>query len=164
MPEQKTIVINTSPLIALVAAWGTLEPLRKLYAAVHVPFEVAEEILRGGDHNFAIAEFMAADFLHKAQQPVRISPFLANSLDRGEAAVIQLALDQAIGTVCIDETIGRRVARLNALTLTGSTGVLVRYKQEQHPEFSLAQAIQRMQARGIRLGAEVIEFALKHDS
>lgn len=162
MLEQKIIVINTSPLIALVAAWGTLEPLRSLYAAVHVPAEVAEEICRGGDTNFAIPEFMAADFLQKAQQPVQISPFLANSLDKGEAAVIQLALDKGIETVCIDEAIGRRVARLNGLTLTGSTGVLVRYKQE-HPEFSLAQAIQRMQARGIRLGVEVIEFALRHD-
>jgi predicted nucleic acid-binding protein len=163
MPEQKTIVINTSPLISLVAAWGTLEPLRTLYAKVWVPVEVAEEICRGGNSSFAVTEFMAADFLHKTQQPTPISPFLGNSLDKGEAAVIQLALDQGIQTVCIDETIGRRIARLNGLTLTGSVGVLVRYKQEQQPNFSLAQAIQRMQARGIRLGVDVIQFALAHD-
>lgn len=162
MPEQKTLVINTSPLLALVAAWGTLEPLRSLYAAVHVPHEVAAEICRGGATNFAIAEFMAADFLHKAQYPTQISPFLANSLDKGEAAVIQLALDKGITTVCIDEIIGRRIARLNGLTLTGSIGVLVRYKQA-YPQFSLAEAIRQMQARGIRLGAEVIDFALRHD-
>ena len=32
MLEQKISVINTSPLIALVAAWGTLEPLRSLHS------------------------------------------------------------------------------------------------------------------------------------
>lgn len=163
MPEQKTIVINTSPLISLVAAWGSLEPLRALYSKVWVPLEVSGEIHRGGGDNFATPEFAAADFLHKATETTNISPFLGNSLDRGEAAVIQLALNKSIETVCIDETIGRRIARLNGLKLTGSTGVLVRYKQEIEPGFSLSQAIQRMQARGIRLGMDVIQFALKYD-
>jgi len=31
--------------------------------------------------------------------------------DSGEASVIQLALIKKIGTVCIDETTGRRIAR-----------------------------------------------------
>jgi len=39
MPD-KSIVINTSPLLALIAAWGNLERLRGLYQQVLVPFEV----------------------------------------------------------------------------------------------------------------------------
>jgi len=35
-------------------------------------------------------------------------------------------LDNKISTVCIDEVIGRRVARLNGLQLTGSLGIIVK--------------------------------------
>jgi len=45
MPDQvKVIVTDTTPLIALVAATGSLDVLRSLYTRVIVPYEVAEEI------------------------------------------------------------------------------------------------------------------------
>lgn len=165
MPKKtdKTIVTNTSPIIALVAAWGTLEPLKDLYQSVKIPKEVSDELLQGGSGGFAVKEFEAADFLEISSQKTRITNFLKNSLDKGEAAVIQLALDQHIETVCIDETIGRRVARMNDLSLTGSIGILARYKQELDAGFSLVQAVNRMQSKGIRLGDNIIQFAVIQD-
>ena len=164
MPDNnKTIVTNTSPLIALVAAWGTLEPLKDLYATVKVPKEVSDEILLGGANGFAVKEFEAADFLEVSKSPANISQYLRNSLDRGEAAVIQLAIDQNIETVCIDEAIGRRIARMSGLSLTGSVGVLARYKRELEPDFSLVQAVTRMQTQGIRLGDKIMQFAAQQD-
>ena len=80
-------------------------------------------------------------------------------LDRGEAAVIQVALDEKVETVCIDEPVGRRVARLNGLRITGSLGVLLRARREG-TAFSMADAIGRMRARGIWLGEDVVRFAL----
>ncbi|MFH1026655.1 MAG: DUF3368 domain-containing protein, partial [Pseudomonadota bacterium] len=130
MPEQKEIVINTGPLIALVAATGNLVILRGLYSRIVVPFEVCGEIMAGGQSGFAVAEFHAASFLDKKTRPTSIGTFLHNSLDTGEAAVIQTALDLGIATVCIDEAVGRRIARLNALAITGSIGILIRAKQE----------------------------------
>ena len=103
MPNPQIIVINTSPLIALVAAWGNLDRLQPLYQQILVPFEVVQEILQGGLSNFGVAEFQAATWLVQQQQPINISPFLRNSLDLGEASVIQLALDRSIETVCIDD-------------------------------------------------------------
>ena len=44
MPEIQEIVINTGPLIALVAGLGDLDIL-KMYRSVYVPFEVAQELL-----------------------------------------------------------------------------------------------------------------------
>lgn len=85
---------------------------------------------------------------------------LANSLDRGEAAVIQLALNESIQTVCIDEAAGRRIAQLSGLSLTGSIDVLLKAKQRGY-SFSMQQAIQRMQDRGVWLSQKVIQFALK---
>jgi len=158
----KSIVTNTSPLLALIAAWGNLQPLQALYQKVFVPWEVSEEIRRGGTAGFGIAEFEAAKFLQRQSTPLVIAPFLRNSLDQGEAAVIQLALNENIDTVCIDETAGRRIARLHELKLTGSIGILVRAKQSGQV-FSMHEAIERMQAHGIRLSKTVIEFALSHD-
>jgi predicted nucleic acid-binding protein len=91
---------------------------------------------------------------------LNISPLLLNSLDIGEASVIQLALNENIPTVCIDESVGRRIARLSGLSVTGSIGILLRAKQEGYP-LSIKQSIQQMINQGIRLSTTVIEFALK---
>ena len=56
----------------------------------------------------------------------------------GEAAVIQLALEENIQTVCIDEAVGRRIARLNNLSLTGLIGILLRAKISGYPLLSNA--------------------------
>lgn len=44
MPDQsRAVVTNTTPLIALTAATGSLEVLRKLYTRVVVPYEVEKD-------------------------------------------------------------------------------------------------------------------------
>lgn len=58
MPEQtKVIVTNTTPLIALTAATGSLEIFRVLYARIIVPYEVAEEIRAAGKEAFGLDVF-----------------------------------------------------------------------------------------------------------
>jgi predicted nucleic acid-binding protein len=160
MPNPPSIVINTSPLLALIAAWGNLDRLRPLYKSILVPWEVGQELLQGGSRNFGVAEFQAADWLLKQKQPINIAPFLRNSLDIGEASVIQLALDSDIDVVCIDESVGRRIARLNGLQLTGSVGILLKAKQ-QDPNMSVKLAIDNMRFHNIRLSQTVIDFALQ---
>jgi predicted nucleic acid-binding protein len=160
MPSPNQIVINTSPLIAIVAALGDLKILQSLYIDVLVPFEVSQEILIGGSTGFAVNEFQSASWLQKQSSPLNISPFLFNSLDLGEASVIQLALNKNISTVCIDEAVGRRIARLSALTVTGSIGILLRAKREGYP-LSIKTAIQEMLNHNIRLSQTVIDFAIK---
>lgn len=161
MPKSQVIVINTSPLISLVAALGNLEVLESLYEEVIVPFAVGEEILKGGKNNFAVSEFQKATWLTKQKEAIQISQFLLNSLDLGEASVIQVAFNQDIKTVCIDEAVGRRVARLNDLKVTGSIGILLKYKQ-QEPSLSIKKAIQNMINHNIYLSQNVIDFALKN--
>ncbi|MGB5969995.1 MAG: DUF3368 domain-containing protein [Spirulinaceae cyanobacterium] len=160
MPKTEIIVINTSPLIAIVAALGNLRVLQSLYTEVLVPYEVCQEILVGGSRDFAITEFTAATWLQKQSTSLNISPLLLNVLDTGEAAVIQLGMNENIQTVCIDEVVGRRVARLSGLSVTGSIGVLLRAKREGYP-ISVQQAISRMLNQGIRLSQTVIDFALE---
>ena len=159
MPERKDIVINTGPLLALIAGIGDLSLLEQLYNHVLVPFEVCQEIEAGGASDFGVNEFRKASFIEKRSNSSNITPFLRNAIDLGEASVIQLALDENIHTVCIDEAMGRRIARLNGLKLTGSIGVLIRAKQNGF-DFSMRGAINRMQSQGIYLSQKVVDFAL----
>ena len=160
MPNTSEIVINTSPLIAIVAAMGDFNVLQSLYTNVIVPFEVSQEILIGGTTGLSVTEFQADFWLKKQSVPVNISPILLNYLDIGEASVIQLALNKNISTVCIDEAVGRRIARLSGLAVTGSIGILLRAKKEGYP-LSIKTAIEKMLNHNIRLSQRVIDFALK---
>ncbi len=160
MPDTKEIVINTTPILSLIAATGTLDMLPLLYSRVWVPWEVCREIHAGGTDGFAVSEFQHADWLFKQNQPVTIPTLLRNSLDAGEAAVIQLALQEGIPLVAIDENVGRRFARLSGLTLTGSIGILLKAKSLGYP-VKIEYAVRRMRQRGIWLSDKVVEFALR---
>lgn len=150
MPETRTIVINTGPLIALVAALGTLEVLKVLYARIVVPFEVTREMEGEGTARFGAAQFGEASWLEKRELPTQIPTALGKTLDKGEASVISIAMSEKIATVCIDEALGRRMARLNGLQLTGSLGILLRAKREGVP-IALRDAIASMRNKGIWL-------------
>ena len=159
--QAKYVVTNTTPLIALTAATGSLDVLRAVYSRVIVPYEVAEEIRAGGKEAFGLTIFEHASWLEVSPVPVVLPPYLQNALDLGEASVIQTALQLGVKRVCIDETIGRRLARLSNLDVTGSIGVLLKAKSMGYP-VSMAEAIDRMRERGIWLSNVVIDFALTH--
>jgi predicted nucleic acid-binding protein len=159
--QAKDVVTNTTPLIALTAATGSLDVLRAVYSRVIVPYEVAEEIRAGGKEAFGLTIFEHASWLEVSPVPVVLPPYLQNALDLGEASVIQTALQLGVKRVCIDETIGRRLARLSNLDVTGSIGVLLKAKSMGYP-VSMAEAIDRMRERGIWLSNVVIDFALTH--
>ena len=61
--------------------------------------------------------------------------------------------------MAIDETVGRRFARLSGLSLTGSIGILLKAKKMGY-SLSMTEAIRRMRQRGIWLGDKVVEFAM----
>ena len=162
MPES-SIVINTGPIIALIAATGGLSLLSKLYSRVIVPREVCEEVLANGGTMFGATEFATADGIERRTEPVVIGSLLSQLLDRGEAAMVQLAINEVIETVCIDEHVGRRVARLNGLRVTRSLGVLIRAKREGH-SLVMSDAVSRMREAGVYLSDRVIEAALREAS
>ena len=79
MPDS-TIVINTGPIIALIAATGDLWLLSKLYSRVIVRREVSDEVLANGGTMFGAAEFAAADGIERRNELVEIGSLLANFL------------------------------------------------------------------------------------
>lgn len=163
MPEGgRIIVTNTTPLIALAVATDGLDILQALYDRVVVPLEVAEEILAAGPQAPGVEAFRKAAWLEHRKDAIELPLYLRNTLDRGEASVIQTAVAEGIEKVCIDESAGRRVARLNGLVLTGTAGILVKARQQGYP-INLSLALERMKSHGIWLGETVVRFVLAAD-
>ena len=162
MPDREVrIVVNTGPLLALVAATGGLDVLRGLYREILAPREVHAEILAGGTDGFGVKEVGAATWLTIWPTGLSIEPLVRNALDPGEASVVQLAINEKIGLVCIDEAVGRRVARMADLKVTGSIGVLLRAIREGRG-IDMEDAIGQMTRHGIWLSQPVKEFAIRN--
>ena len=160
MPEQDQIVINTGPIIALIAALGDLSILKSLYRRIVVPREVATEVLAGGRAGFGVQAFRDASFLCIESEPRKLAGALKHSLDLGEASVIQAAMDYRIQTVCIDEAVGRRVARLHELLVTGSLGVILKAIRAGH-DIDLESCIARMRDHGVWISPRTSQRALE---
>lgn len=158
MRDKPSIVVNTGPVLALVAATGDLEIMRRLYDRVVVPYEVISELEASDSRPFGVDVLARSTWLIRRTDPATIPALLSHSLDRGEAAVIQVAMEERIGLVCIDEAAGRRVARLSGLTVTGSIGVVLRAMAEGYP-LDLEAAIVGMRSHGIWLSDRVVEEA-----
>lgn len=122
MAEQ--IVIDSGPLIIL-ARIEALPMLGMLPLEFVCPFEVSEELDRGASKGHPKVE---APWLQQVRLSIPVSPIVATALGPGEAAVIQLALQLGIGTVCMDDAKARRAARAVGLEVTGSLGLLIRLR------------------------------------
>ena len=116
------LVINTGPIIALAHAKATsvvaLLPIEFL-----APVEVEEELARGAAAGLGTIDVSWVTF-RQIRNPA--PPLAVAALDLGEAAVIQLALEEGVPFVCIDERRGRRAASAVGLQVTGTLGVLGR--------------------------------------
>lgn len=151
----KAIVINTSPLIALSQMQAFDLVLRLPFDFV-CPEEVAQEIIAGTQKGHPVSLPQEVK-VQKISQP--ISPLALAALDSGEAAVIQLALEQQIEIVCIDEIKGRRAALSIGLKVVGSLGLLGRAKT-QGLITELRPLIEKAQQAGIFYDEELINSFL----
>lgn len=116
------LVINTGPLIAY-SRIASLDLLRQLPLRIVTTEIVREEFLRGrNSEHSAIDDWPEWLEVLPLMQP--LPPFETARLDRGEASVIQLALEEFIDLVCIDESQGRSCAKALKLQVTGSLGLL----------------------------------------
>lgn len=122
-PEQ--LVVNTGPLIAL-GRIDAFEVVGQLPIKFIAPPQVAGEIEAGSrlGHPFTMPGWIDVQPLSRPLARVSVA-----TLDEGEAAVIQLAMERTIETVCIDEWRGRRAAVAAGLRVTGSLGLLGRAKR-----------------------------------
>jgi predicted nucleic acid-binding protein len=124
------VVSDTSPIRALCHL-NLLDLLERLYGRVYLPEDVADE-LNHASHRFAAFDPSIYAFLivESPSNSARVAE-LEQTLDRGEAAAIILALERSADYVLMDERAGRRVAHQLGLTVIGVLGVLAEAKNRK---------------------------------
>jgi predicted nucleic acid-binding protein len=162
MPNKPLLVVNTSPLVALVAALGDFQVLGEEVTLV-VPGEVMAELEAGAERDETAKIIRSAAACTIRPRLAALPSALTGALGDGEAAVIHTALSEKIHTVAIDERKGRRWAGLHGLSVTGSLGLLLALRRRGLVP-SLSQAIARMKTKGIHLSDELINEALRLDA
>jgi len=157
----RSAVINTGPIIALVAARQSLEILPQLYSKLILPRAVWNELMAGGPGYPEIKALEGlANTVEIPPEEIHVTDTRAMTLDAGEAAVIQTALDTGISRVIIDEKLGRKVAAHCGLKVTGSLGVLVRAKNLGLIA-NITPSLQSMTRAGVRISPLLRRLALE---
>jgi uncharacterized protein len=160
MPDApRLVVVNTTPIIAL-SLIDRLELLHQLYVDVLIPPAVRAEVLSGGIGRAGTVELQQAKWLREIQLQNPRSADLLVDLDRGEAEVLILALEQNAELVILDERLARRHAHRLGLSLTGTLGVLLRAKQQELLP-SIREMIEELRRNDIWLSDSVIAEVLR---
>jgi len=81
-------------------------------------------------------------------------------LGRGEAEVIALGLENPNSRLILDDTLGRRIARLQSLRFTGTVGVIVKAKQSGIVS-AVFPVIVALREAGLWLSNEVVTEVLR---
>lgn len=153
MPER--IVINTGPLLAL-ARGAVLDIVPALGFDFLCPLEVRAELDAGERAGFPPIRPTWLEFRELARPLDRIA---RATLDDAEAAVIQLALEQGLTRVCIDETKARQAARTAGLSVIGTLGLLLLAKKRGLLP-SVRPVVERIVAAGAWYDQKLIERIL----
>ena len=149
------IVVNTGPLVSLARA-DLMDVVGRLPYEFICPKEVSQEIAAGILKGYPIAE---PEWLTPTTLSAPLDPVATASLDMGEAAVIQLAKEQGISRVCIDERKGRRAALAVGLKVTGTLGLLSRAKTLGLVP-TLGPLVAKLQRAGAYVDAELVRRVL----
>ena len=152
----KRIVINTSPLIAF-GKMQALDLIRRLPFEFVCPPQVQTEIAAGATRGYPVT---FPDWIKVLPLKTPLSPLVLANLDAGEAAVIELALQENISQVCLDEVKGRRAAAASDLQIVGSLGLLGKAKTIGLIS-SIRPLIEKAQNAGIYYDAKLVEGFLK---
>ena len=119
------LVVNTGPLIALHRA-EALDVVGQLPVEFLSPPEVQDELHEGVRHGHPPVSPSWVRFVALAKP---LDLVARANLGAGEAAVIELALQDGVPRVVIDERRGRRAALAVGLRVTGTLGLLGRAKE-----------------------------------
>lgn len=119
------MVMDAGPLILLakIDALSVLTALPFRYAA---PPNVLRELAAGPAFGHPAVD---APWLEVCELCEPIPAYALTTLDDGEAAAIQVAMEQGIRVVCLDDRRGRRVAKALGLEVVGLLGLLTRAKR-----------------------------------
>jgi uncharacterized protein len=152
------VVSDSTPLIAL-ARIGRLNILEALYGELQIPEAVFEELVdphkpRAGSKEIAAAKWIK---VRKTPKPAEADfPFL----HAGEAEAIQLALQNPVALLLMDEDDGRREAARRGLRITGTIGTLLAAK-ERGLIPTIKPELESLRQNGFHLSSAVLQMILE---
>lgn len=128
------VVSDTSPICYLLLI-GEVELLPKLYGQVIIPRIVQQELSHERSP-IAVKNWIKAPPEWLIIQDVTIPADKdLDIINAGEKAAIALALQKAANLIIIDEVLGRKVARIKGLKVTGLLGILDRAAKQNLVDF-----------------------------
>jgi predicted nucleic acid-binding protein len=152
----RPIVVDTSPLIAL-GKMQAFELISQLPYQFICPSQVEAEISAGTVKGYPVS---IPSWIMVSTLKTCLSQLALANLDAGEAAVIELALERNIETVCLDELKGRRAALASGLKVVGSLGLIGNAKHLGLVA-SVRPLVERAQDSGIYYDTKLVENFLK---
>jgi predicted nucleic acid-binding protein len=154
-PSGRICICNTSPLFYLHQV-NRLTLLKDLYGSIVTTPEVQEELAAGADGGEDVPDLQHCDWIEIRSVAIPSYLDLITDLGRGEASVLALGLEhRAKALLVIDDKLGRRIARLRGLSLTGTAGVLLKAKQLGKVG-AMRPILDEMIRVGFRLHADVV--------
>ncbi|BAZ70448.1 MAG: DUF3368 domain-containing protein [Pelatocladus maniniholoensis HA4357-MV3] len=157
------IVSNTSPILNL-AIVDQLLLLYQQFGEVLIPSAVLDELKIGEERpgSQTIREAISAGWIQIREvtnEP--LTQLLKQTLDKGEAEAIALAIELKADWILLDEREGRKVAQSLGLKVTGILGIILRAKQVGELE-SLQPVIDNLISKaGFRIAPELLAQILK---
>jgi len=125
-----------------------LEILQKLYSETIVTREIADE------YKLPLKKWIKIE----SPNEKRYLKVLEQSIDKGEASIMVLALEMENCIISIDDLKARKTAKKLGLRLTGTLGILYKAKKAGHIE-SLKETIEKLKHIDFRI-SEIIEKEL----
>lgn len=152
------VVSNTSPILNL-AIVDRLVLLRRQFGEILIPNAVLDELKvdeeRPGSQ--AIREAISSGWIKtQAVNNEPLAQLLKQTLDRGEAEAIALAIKLEADWTLLDEREGRKVAKSLGLNVTGILGILLRAKQVGELESLHPVINDLMNKAGFRIAPELL--------
>ena len=152
------VVSNTSPILNL-AIVGQLDLIRQQFEQVQIPQAVLAELKvqeeRPGSQEIQAALESGWIQVQEVDSPLYVR-LLQQTLDKGEAEAIALAVTLSADWTLLDERDGRKVAKSLGLKVTGVLGILLRAKQSGELS-SLTEVIDALVAKaGFRIAPDLL--------
>jgi predicted nucleic acid-binding protein len=156
----ETVIVNTSPLFYLHRL-GCIHILEKLYGDILIPEAVVNELKEGKTVGEDVPEI--EDYRWITVKNVVVPAFIKiiPDLGNGEAEVLALGCQENNPLLVIDDSLARRIAKLQEFKLTGTAGVLVKAKKAGHLT-QIKPLMDKLKEVGFYLKDELILEILKN--
>jgi predicted nucleic acid-binding protein len=125
----RTVIVNTSPLFYLHRL-GYFNLLEKLYGEIVIPVAVVAELEEGEQSGEDVPKIVKYNWIKIKKVTIPSFIKMIPDLGRGEAEVLALGCEEFDPLLIIDDTLGRKIAKLQSFKITGTAGVLLRSKKE----------------------------------